>query len=67
MGLFNYFKVLRKYNTLKNEHEVLLQQHDDDVRDKTYLSNEVRKYKTQLRKVRTELKELKNKKRKKKK
>lgn len=67
MGLFDYFKVLKKYNTLKNDYEILLQQHEDDVQDKTYLSNEVRKLKTKAKKYREEIRQLKRSKRGKKK
>lgn len=49
MKLISYAKLLKKCNTMENEIETLQAQHDDDIRVKLALANDVRKLKAQIK------------------
>ena len=56
MKILSYAKLLKKCNTMKNEIDTLQTQHENDVKDKIYLSNEVKKLKAQMRDLKKEKK-----------
>ena len=47
--IFNYIDLRKKYNTLKNDYDVLLDTHEKDVSDKTKMRHEINKLKNKIK------------------
>ena len=47
--IFNYIDLRKKYNTLKNDYDVLLDTHEKDVSDKTKMRCEINKLKNKIK------------------
>lgn len=55
--IFNYIDLRKKYNTLKNDYDVLLDTHEKDVSDKTKMRREINKLKNKIKVLKSSNKE----------
>ena len=55
--IFNYIDLRKKYNTLKNDYDVLLDTHEKDVSDKTKMRYEINKLKNKIKVLKSSNKE----------
>lgn len=55
--IFNYIDLRKKYNTLKNDYDVLLDAHEKDVNDKTKMRHEINKLKNKIKILKSSNKE----------
>lgn len=55
--IFNYIDLRKKYNTLKNDYDVLLDTHEKDVSDKTKMRHEINKLKNKIKILKSSNKE----------
>ena len=55
--IFNYIDLRKKYNTLKNDYDVLLDTHEKDVNDKTEMRHEINKLKNKIKILKSSNKE----------